>query len=111
MCAKLNITRTSNSLCIVDPWRPDTPHAFQASEREDTILRPFKLIPGKLSDGGYKGLFTNGLPDGVHHYDEYGLRNIEDEPPEILQIHKEMIHFVKEWLKDWDNMRVSNRTQ
>ena len=38
--------------------------------------------------------------DGVHHYDEYGLRDISDEPPEILQIHKEMIHFVKEWLKD-----------
>lgn len=43
----------------------------------------------------------NGVADGVHHYDEYGLRNIEDEPPEIRQIHYEMIGFVKEWLKDF----------
>lgn len=49
--------------------------------------------------------------DGVHHYDEYGLANINDEPPEILKIHKEMIHFVKEWLKDWDDVRVASQTQ
>ena len=60
---------------------------------------------------GIKDYLLKGLLDGVHHYDEYGLRNIEDEPPEILQIHKEMIHFVKEWLKDWDDMRVGDRTQ
>jgi hypothetical protein len=29
----------------VDPWKPDTPHADDAKDREDTILRPFKLIP------------------------------------------------------------------
>ncbi|KAI0917296.1 hypothetical protein AcW2_007465 [Taiwanofungus camphoratus] len=68
----------------VDPWRPDTPHSGYAKNREDTILRPFKLIPG-----------------GVHHYDEFGLRNISDEPPEIEKIHLEMIEFVTEWLKDW----------
>ncbi|KAF9013147.1 serine carboxypeptidase S28-domain-containing protein [Cyathus striatus] len=68
----------------VDPWRPDTPHGSQAEDREDTILRPFKLIP-----------------DAVHHYDEYGLRNLLDEPPEIKKIHREMITFVLEWLKDW----------
>ncbi|KIK69784.1 hypothetical protein GYMLUDRAFT_34181 [Collybiopsis luxurians FD-317 M1] len=69
----------------VDPWRPDTPHSDYANDREDTTLRPFKVIP-----------------NGVHHYDEYGLENLEDEPPEIQKIHKEMIHFVKEWLKDWN---------
>ncbi|THH30673.1 hypothetical protein EUX98_g3527 [Antrodiella citrinella] len=68
----------------VDPWKPCTPHSSYAKDREDTILRPFKLIP-----------------NGVHHYDEFGLKNIEDEPPEILKIHKEMIHFVQEWLKDF----------
>jgi hypothetical protein len=31
----------------VDPWRPDTPHSDDAEDREDTILRPFKLIPGE----------------------------------------------------------------
>lgn len=68
----------------VDPWKPNTPHSEHAPEREDTILRPFKVIPG-----------------GVHHYDENGLRNMAEEPAHILKIHKEMIHFVKEWLKDW----------
>ncbi|KAF8557400.1 peptidase S28 [Imleria badia] len=68
----------------VDPWRPCTPHSEYADDREDTTLQPFKLIP-----------------DGVHHYDEYGLRNTDDEPPEIQQIHYEMIEFVREWLKDF----------
>ncbi|KAF8628691.1 hypothetical protein AX15_003751 [Amanita polypyramis BW_CC] len=68
----------------VDPWLPNTPHSEYAQDREDTILRPFKLIP-----------------NGVHHYDEYGLRNISEEPPEIRQVHEEMISFVREWLKDW----------
>ncbi|KAG9314743.1 serine carboxypeptidase S28-domain-containing protein [Chiua virens] len=68
----------------VDPWKPCTPHSEYAKDREDTILQPFKLIPG-----------------GVHHYDEYGLRDIYDEPPEIQQIHHEMIEFVREWLRDF----------
>ncbi|KAF8214964.1 serine carboxypeptidase S28-domain-containing protein [Mycena galopus ATCC 62051] len=68
----------------VDPWRPATPHSEYAYDREDTILRPFKLIPG-----------------GVHHFDEWGLLDLDDEPVEIRKIHLEMIHFVKEWLKDW----------
>jgi hypothetical protein len=67
----------------VDPWKPDTPHSEYASDREDTILRPFKIIP-----------------NGVHHYDEFGMRNIADEPDEIRKIHEEMIVFVTEWLKD-----------
>ncbi|KAJ7160080.1 serine carboxypeptidase S28-domain-containing protein [Mycena filopes] len=68
----------------VDPWRPATPHSDYAYDREDTVLRPFKLIPG-----------------GVHHYDEWGLRDLADEPPEIRKIHEEMIFFVREWLKEW----------
>jgi hypothetical protein len=30
----------------IDPWRPCTPHSQYALPREDTISRPFKLIPG-----------------------------------------------------------------
>ena len=32
----------------VDPWRPYTPHSNYggAVERDDTLLRPFKIIPG-----------------------------------------------------------------
>lgn len=69
----------------VDPWKPCTPHSTHADDREDTILRPFKLIPG-----------------GVHHYDENGLRNITDEPLEIQKIHYEIINFVLEWLEDFE---------
>ena len=45
--------------------------------------------------------------DGVHHYDEYGLRDITQEPPEILKIHQEMIEFVTAWLDDWKVERAS----
>ncbi|KAF9234953.1 peptidase S28 [Melanogaster broomeanus] len=68
----------------VDPWRPCTPHSDYAEDREDTLLQPFKLIP-----------------DAVHHYDEYGLRDLSAEPEEIQKIHYEMIAFVLEWLKDF----------
>jgi hypothetical protein len=32
----------------VDPWRPYTPHSAYggAEEREDTVVRPFKIFPG-----------------------------------------------------------------
>ncbi|KAF8170938.1 peptidase S28 [Pholiota molesta] len=52
----------------VDPWRPDTPHSDDVEWREDTVLRPFKLIP-----------------NGVHHYDEYGLANLLEEPAEFVK--------------------------
>ncbi|KAI0632354.1 peptidase S28 [Trametes polyzona] len=68
----------------VDPWRPATPHSEYARERPDTILRPFKIIP-----------------NAVHHYDEYGRRNLSEEPLEIQLIHEEMIGFVVSWLSDW----------
>jgi len=68
----------------VDPWRPMTPHSQYAPQRDDTLSRPFKLIPG-----------------GVHHWDEYGLADPEKEPIDIQTIHKEMIEFVQYWIKDW----------
>ncbi|KAH9958388.1 peptidase S28 [Lactifluus volemus] len=72
----------------VDPWRPYTPHSTYggAEEREDTVVRPFKIIPG-----------------GVHHWDENGLRKGEKEPKKIRQIHSEMVEFVKAWLEDWED--------
>ncbi|KAI0670867.1 peptidase S28 [Trametes maxima] len=74
----------------VDPWRPVTPHSEYARDREDTILRPFKIIP-----------------NAVHHYDEYGRRNVSEEPLEIQRIHEEMIGFVVAWLEDWVKPDVS----
>ncbi|KAF8514159.1 serine carboxypeptidase S28-domain-containing protein [Gautieria morchelliformis] len=70
----------------LDPWRPATPHSSYAylPPREDTTLRPFKLIPG-----------------AVHHWDENGLPNTSDEPPAIQAIHNAEIGFVKAWLKDF----------
>lgn len=41
----------------------------------------------------------------MHHYDEYGLRNLLEEPPEIRKIHGEMITFVTEWLKGWEDYK------
>ncbi|KAH9957380.1 serine carboxypeptidase S28-domain-containing protein [Lactifluus volemus] len=63
----------------VDPWRPYAPHSAYGGveEREDTVVRPFKIIPG-----------------GVHHWDENGLREGEKEPKKIGQIHGEMVEFV-----------------
>ena len=38
---------------------------------------------------------------GVHHYDENGLRDPADEPPHIQKIHRDIVEFVSEWLKEW----------
>ncbi|PIL30738.1 hypothetical protein GSI_06906 [Ganoderma sinense ZZ0214-1] len=67
-----------------DPWRGDTPHSPDASNRTDTTLRPFKLIP-----------------TGVHHWDENGLADPSQEPAFIQTIHQQEIAFVKAWLKDF----------
>ncbi|KAH9855843.1 peptidase S28 [Lenzites betulinus] len=67
-----------------DPWRGDTPHSPAAHPRADTTLRPFKLIP-----------------KAVHHYDENGLADHSQEPPEIQAIHHQEVEFVKAWLKDF----------
>ena len=42
------------------------------------------------------------ISGGVHHWDQNGLVDGEHEPKEIRQIHREMIEFVKVWLKDWE---------
>ncbi|TFK23063.1 peptidase S28 [Coprinopsis marcescibilis] len=61
-----------------------------AEDRNDTTLRPFKLILG-----------------GVHHWDEWGYTNLFNEPAEIRRVHSEMIAFVREWLKDWEKPNSS----
>ena len=66
-----------------DPWRPVTPQSDHAIKRNSTALRPVILIP-----------------DAVHHYDENGLKNPQDEPERIRKVHAEMVEFVKGWLKE-----------
>jgi len=68
----------------IDPWRPATPHSAYADKRDDTILQPFKLIPG-----------------GVHHWDENGLEEHDEEPDFIRKLHHQEVAFVKAWLKDF----------
>lgn len=90
------------TICAEDPWRPDTPHSqYYAKPRADTILRPFKLIPGMHCAFFVHPLLTIWHTGAVHHWDEYGLLNSSAEPPEIQQIHSEEINFVTEWLKEW----------
>lgn len=54
--------------------------------------------------------WTDDYLDGVHHYDEFGLANLLEEPAEIRKIHAEMISFVISWLKDWDTEHGINDT-
>ncbi|KAH9922863.1 peptidase S28 [Epithele typhae] len=74
----------------VDPWRPVTPHSDYAKPREDTILRPFKVIRG-----------------GVHHWDENGRMELQEEPSQIQMIHEQIIIFVASWLEDWTAARLA----
>lgn len=48
-----------------------------------------------------RSALTKYFTGGVHHWDENGLRNPKNEPADIQKIHAEIVHFVKEWLKDW----------
>jgi hypothetical protein len=38
---------------------------------------------------------------GVHHWDENGLQDPNQEPPEIQKIHRETVDFVQAWLKEF----------
>lgn len=54
------LNRFSMCYCAVDPWRSNTPHSADASDREDTILQPFKLIPSKsVRFTGFLMIFDN----------------------------------------------------
>ena len=68
------------------------------------VLSKSYLVRYCLFEEGIKEVLSDDdvFLDGVHHYDEYGLKNIFDEPPEIRKIHEEMIAFVNSWLKDWN---------
>lgn len=39
--------------------------------------------------------------NAIHHYDENGLKNHDDEPGRIRDIHEFEVLFVKEWLSQW----------
>lgn len=67
-----------------DPWRPMTLHSDEyayGGNRDDTLDRPFKLIPNCW-----------------HHCDSDGLADPSKEPPRIQEIHNAQIAFVQHWL-------------
>lgn len=72
----------------IDPWRPVTPNSDVAPRRNSTTERPIHIIPR-----------------GVHHYDENGLKDHSQEPPEIRWVHDFMVDFVRSWLKEWDEQK------
>ncbi len=68
-----------------DPWRPATVHSEEfayGGAREDTVQRPFKLIP-----------------DCWHHCDENGVKDESKTPERVRLIHEQQVAFVREWLK------------
>lgn len=42
------------------------------------------------------------MVDAVHHWDENGLQDHSQEPPEIQKIHGEAVKFVQTWLEDFN---------
>uniref|UniRef100_V5F0R2 Hydrolytic enzymes of the alpha/beta hydrolase fold n=2 Tax=Kalmanozyma brasiliensis (strain GHG001) TaxID=1365824 RepID=V5F0R2_KALBG len=69
-----------------DPWRPATVHSEEfayGGAREDTVTRPFKLIP-----------------DCWHHCDENGVKDEKKTPERVRLIHEQQVEFVKAWLKE-----------
>ncbi|WFC99180.1 hypothetical protein MYAM1_001924 [Malassezia yamatoensis] len=83
-----NFRIAKDRLAIVDgqydPWRPMTEHSDEyaaGGDREDTLTRPFKLIPNCW-----------------HHCDSDGLADPRKEPTRIQQIHQAQVEFVRHWL-------------
>ncbi|WWD21383.1 hypothetical protein CI109_105868 [Kwoniella shandongensis] len=64
-----------------DPWRPVTPNSDVAPRRNSSVNKPVHIIF-----------------DGVHHYDENGLTNHDEEPARIKDIHEFERLFVSEWV-------------
>ncbi|RSH95203.1 hypothetical protein EHS25_000289 [Saitozyma podzolica] len=71
-----------------DPWRPMTPQSDVAPRRSSTVNRPLAMIF-----------------DGVHHYDENGLRNHALEPARIRDVHEFETSFIQEWLAQWEDRK------
>ncbi|KAK8843963.1 hypothetical protein IAR55_006755 [Kwoniella newhampshirensis] len=64
-----------------DPWRSMTPNSDLAEARKSSVNKPVHIIF-----------------DGVHHYDENGLTNHEEEPARIRDVHELEKLFVQEWV-------------
>ncbi|KAG6021406.1 hypothetical protein E4U40_005335 [Claviceps sp. LM458 group G5] len=71
-----------------DPWRAGGTHAIGLPGRQSTPSEPFELIDW-----------------GVHHWDEYGLSEDDEEPglppQQIVDIQRKEVEIVKHWLKEF----------
>jgi hypothetical protein len=66
----------------IDPWLDICVHSKYAKPRESTDLRPAYLIAG-----------------AGHHWDSYGILDVNAEPDFIREAHKFEIRTVKKWLR------------
>lgn len=77
-----------------DPWRAASPHAMGLKGRTSTTTEPFILVDW-----------------GVHHWDNYGLREGEGRPGlpprQIVEVQQKEVEFVKEWLEQWSKAHGS----
>ncbi|WOO84920.1 putative extracellular serine carboxypeptidase [Vanrija pseudolonga] len=64
-----------------DPWRTMTPQADWARKRKSSVDKPVHLIF-----------------DAIHHYDENGLENHDEEPARIRDVHELEVSFITEWV-------------
>lgn len=80
-----------------DPWRAACPHADGQPDRESTVEEPYLLIDW-----------------GVHHWDEFGLREDAEKglpPKQVIDNQKQQVDFVKAWLKQWDDEHKKKAVQ
>ena len=49
----------------------------------------------------------SGADGSVHHWDENGRSDLQEEPSQIQMIHSEMVTFVVSWLEDWTAARIA----
>lgn len=75
-----------------DVWLDLCYHSNSAPKRHSTDLRPEYLITG-----------------AGHHWDSYGIGNIEKEPQFIREAHKWEVRTVKKWLRDFDSWSPAHR--
>lgn len=104
---------------------------FPETNRSDTTSQPFKLIPGtslfpyiatsanhwialvrcnpfvchlSILDVALNCLLEipKSVKEGVHHWDENGLADHDEEPLDIQAIHYAEVEFVTAWLEEFE---------
>ncbi|KAJ0419892.1 serine carboxypeptidase S28-domain-containing protein [Aspergillus carlsbadensis] len=90
---------------IADPWRDATPHAEGLEGRTSTDEEPFILLDVSEDE------VWDGIRGGVHHWDQNGLSGEEvgegrKPPGAVVELQREIVRFVGEWLEGWEGENV-----